>query len=458
MTNRDAPHFPASSFPEPNDQKLLGIYQQRDTSFVLQRVRIPGGRIRPDQLHALAEAASRAAARPALHLTTRQCIEIHGLRPAVVPDTQSAIAAVGLTTVGSAGDTVRNSTVDPLGGRVPGNADLLSLALAIEATLGNMDGVWSLPRKFKISYSGDESASMRPWLSDVGVIACAPDRFQVVIGGSLGPRPGSGLPFGEVSSTAEVASLVVAAVRLHSEMGDREHRGRARLRHVRERLGDDGFRAALGLLWEEERALARTAVPPSAGMPGPEASRPYLRLAVPGGDVPLAAAKRLAKALECAHAEVRIGIEHDLHVFGIERDRLPAEIAEWATPRRLVACPGSALCSKAAGPTGDASEELWAMAARHPAVLFAVSGCANSCSHAAAAHVGVVSRMKRDDDGYAPVFRVVAGGDAGSGPHLSESVATDVPLEELAAVVEAALVRLRIPRSVPTPTGDDRDD
>ncbi len=453
MAARGAPGFPAPAFPEAQDQKLLGIYRQRDDSFVLQRVRVPGGRIRAEQLRALAEAALLAGARPALHLTTRQDIEIHGLRPETISALHRAIAATGLTTVGSAGDTVRNSTVDPLGGLVLGNVDLLPLALAIEAALAEMDGVWSLPRKFKISYSGDQSASMRPWFSDVGVIAHSDGHFAAVVAGSLGAKPGAGTLVGEALSATEVAALVAAAVRLHAEMGDREHRSRARLRHVRERLGDEGFGTALGRLWDEELAAARTALPVLGDRPLSGVTPTHLRLAVSRGDMPLEVVLQLADALSDARAELRIGIEHDLHVFGADVDALPPRVQAWASSRRIVACPGTALCSKAAGPTGGAATVLMEVAERNPELLFSLSGCPNSCSHAAAAHVGIVSRMKRVGDRRVPVFRVAVGGEAGSGPGLAEVVAMDVPLEALADEVEAALA---CGRAGQTATGCDR--
>lgn len=438
MAERGAPQFPSSSFPDEADQRLLGIYRQRQDDYVLQRVRTPGGRITPEQLSALSALACDVGARPFLHLTTRQAIELHGLRPDDVPRVHEAVATVGLTTVGSAGDTVRNSTVDPLGGLVPGSVDLLPLARAVESALRELPGVWSLPRKFKISYSGDERGSMRPWTSDVGIVARADGTLTAIVAGSLGAKPASGIHFADGLGASDVAALAVAAVRLHAQMGDRENRRQARLRHVRERIGDEAFLTALRMLWSEACSVP-IAVPEPAVPPIADGGIDHVRLAVLGGDLAVDDASLLAEVLNREEGFVRLGIEHDLHVFGVELGKLPDSLRRLASPRRVVACPGSELCSKAAGPTRDAAEVLVAIAESNPELLFSVSGCPNSCSHAAAAGVGVTSRMKREADSRVPVFRVAVGGRSGASPRLAETIAVDVQLADLATTVEAAL-------------------
>lgn len=437
MAEREAPLFPSPVFPEDADQKLLGIYRQRDDRFVLQRVRVPGGRLTAAQLRALSDLARDVGARPALHLTTRQDIELHDLRPEVIPQVQQALADAGLTSLGAAGDTVRNSTVDPLGGLAPGNADLFPLARAIETAALSIDGIWSLPRKFKLSYSGDESARMRPYASDVGVIARADGLYDVVVAGSLGAKPRTGILFAQTVDAADVAAIALAAIRVHAVLGNRSDRRRARLRHVREEIGEQRFADTLEALVAEERREARVRVPEAPAAPAQWPS--HLRLGVPRGDVPLDQADELAGLLERTSGEIRLGIEHDLHLFGVDGAQLSARLADQSRAGRVVACPGVALCSKAAGPTAEAALELAPLAQRHPDLLFALSGCPNSCSHAAAADVGFVSRMATVNGVRRPLFKILDGGDAGAGAALAVPVATDVTLDELTHNVERVL-------------------
>lgn len=439
MADKPRPTFPAASLPEdPADQKLLGVYPQRQEGRLLQRIRIPGGRLSIHQWLAMAHAAEQVGARPALHLTTRQCIEVNDLTAETIPALQSLLAEAGLSTVGAAGDTLRTVTVDPASGMAPGSPDLLPLANAIGVAIEAVPGVWGLPRKFKISLSADESARMRPWITDVGFVAAADGSLTAVVAGSLGAKPGTGVPFGERLTPEDAVALSVAAVRLHAMEGDRENRRRARLRHVRERMGDAEFLDRLRDLFAEERAAARAAAP--VLVPADLPNVPHVRLGVPHGDLPLGALRELVTLMP-AEGEMRIGIEHDLHLFGIEPDGLPPRIAAWAHAGRVVACPGASLCTKAAAPTHEAADALAGVAAEYPDRLFAISGCPNSCAHAAVADIGLIGRTRRIGDERAVRYSVYVGGDGGAGPGLSSLVAEDVALEELEAVVERALSR-----------------
>lgn len=439
MDETPRPEFPAPAMPEaPSEQKLLGIYEQRQEGFLLQRIRVPGGRLTSEQWHAIADASEKVGARHALHLTTRQCVEVHALTAERLPELQAALAEAGLSTVGAAGDTVRNFTVDPEAGLVPGTRDLMPLAAVITAAVESLPGIWRLPRKFKVSLSGSPVARMRPWMSDVGLIAAEDGSLSAVVAGSLGAKPATGVLFRSGLTAAEAIALTVAAVRLHAAEGDRENRRTARLRHVRERMGDAAFLERLASLVAEELATPRVEAPELA-VASSAYALPHVRLGVPHGDVPIAVLRELLAAVERAGGELRIGLEHDLHVFGVPAAELPLAARPWAAAGRIVSCPGTALCSKAAAPTYPAAEALAAVAAEHPDALIAVSGCPNSCAHAAVADIGLIGRMKRVGDERVVHYTVLTGGDAGAGPALAHPVGDPVPVEQLAEKVRALL-------------------
>jgi sulfite reductase beta subunit-like hemoprotein len=118
MSNAEAVKFPCEALPEDGARaRLLGVYPQRQEGLFMQRVKLPGGRIAASQLRALASISERCGPDWPLHLTTRQCFELHGLRREDVPAVQREIQAAGLTSLGAAGDTLRNLTVCPGAGR-----------------------------------------------------------------------------------------------------------------------------------------------------------------------------------------------------------------------------------------------------------------------------------------------------------------------------------------------------
>src|SRR6059036_2148303 len=92
-----------------------GIYGQRQDDVQMIRVKIPQGILNGSQLRGLAEVA-REYSRGFGHVTTRQNVQFHFVKMAVVPKAMEALEAVGLTTREACGNTVRNITACPMAG------------------------------------------------------------------------------------------------------------------------------------------------------------------------------------------------------------------------------------------------------------------------------------------------------------------------------------------------------
>ncbi|QHD85986.1 precorrin-3B synthase [Gordonia sp. JH63] len=97
----------------------------------LARVRLPGGRIRPDQLEMLARAAADHADGH-LELTVRGNLQLRGITD--VEAVAQAVVAAGLAP-SSSHDKVRNIELSPLTGRIGGVADARPLAAALDDAL-----------------------------------------------------------------------------------------------------------------------------------------------------------------------------------------------------------------------------------------------------------------------------------------------------------------------------------
>jgi sulfite reductase (ferredoxin) len=432
VTEIDTVTFPCASFPDdPHAQRLLGLYDMRTEGLVLQRIKVHAGRITPAQLRTCAELARTFTPGYPVHLTTRQDIELHGLRPGDVPAVQQALGKAGLTTLGAAGDTPRNVTVCPGCGLCPGKVDVSDLADRIAESAQTLPWIRRLPRKFKICISGCEDAAARPWINDVGLIACADGTFRAVLAGSLGARPGTGIELYAGLKPGEVIPLVVAALRLFEAGGDRQNRARARLRHVRERLGDKAFRELLDTLFQKEKAKGEWPVPDTPRVSGEPVKETRLRL--PLGDIEPDAATALADAAEAAGAVVRIGFEHDLFIYGsIE---LSPELTALVGGPSIVSCPGNTWCEKGIACSRGAAA---AIRERLPAgceLKICLSGCPNNCAHAAVADIGFTGRIKTIDGVRTECFRMVAGGGKGRTPILAQELHPAVPADNVGDVV-----------------------
>ncbi|MFO8013518.1 MAG: nitrite/sulfite reductase, partial [Phycisphaerae bacterium] len=350
----DAIPFPCRRVPDDDGTaRLLGLYPQRQEGLWMQRTKILGGAVTGSQWRALAEAARRFTPGTPLHLTTRQDVELHDVTAAGVPQVQAALADAGIAVRGACGDTPRNVTVCPASGVMSGCPDLLPLAWTVRRHLEATDGITALPRKFKISFSACPGACGGPWIHDLGFLAEARDGrwgFRVIGAGSLGARPNTGIPLYDWIEPEDVVPLASAAVAFFAEHGDRANRRRARLRHVRERMGDEAFRAALDRVFGEHRDASEH--PEAVTMPVPE--RPLearLTLTFADGNVSPAAAEALARLADRDDAAVRIGCHHRVYVFGRDeamvRSAVGAEaaLAGAARPQAsVVACSGARWC------------------------------------------------------------------------------------------------------------------
>ncbi len=237
------PVFPCTALPgNPAEARLLGLYPQRQEGLWLQRVKVPGGALEPKQWLALAGCCDRYTPGTPLLLTTRQDIEFHNVLPAGVPQLQQALSEAGFTGLGACGDTLRNITLCPGNGLSNESVGLSAVAEAVRQALMDFSAIFSLPRKFKISFSACPKACGQPFINDLAFVVQRRNGrvcFQVIGAGSLGPRPAAGIVLQEELALEDAPAFARAALALFNEYGDREHRGKARLRHVRQRLGDE---------------------------------------------------------------------------------------------------------------------------------------------------------------------------------------------------------------------------
>ena len=163
----------------------------------MQRIKLPLGRVTPDQLAAMADLAQEYSD-GILHVTTRQDIQLHFVHIDDTPDLMRRLAAVGITTREACGNSVRNVTACPRAGTCSGEAfDTTPSALALANFLLGHDDTQDFGRKFKIAFSGcRHEACALVNIHDLGLIAEQREvdgrlvnGFAVFVGGGLGSVP-----------------------------------------------------------------------------------------------------------------------------------------------------------------------------------------------------------------------------------------------------------------------------
>jgi len=438
--------FPTDAIPaEPARAKLLGLHPQRQEGLWMQRVRVSAGRVTGPQWRALAAIVRELTPDEPLHLTTRQDLEIHGLTAATAPQAQRRMAEAGLTGLGSGGDTLRNVTVCPCAGVKPGAPELEPLARFLTAHLRSHLQAYALPRKFKVSLSACRDACGLPWMHDVGLVARSTDDgwvFDATVAGSLGASPALGIAWPAPLAAADVPRFVMAAMEVFIQHGDRANRRRARLRHVRQRLGDEAFLALLRETFDATAAPPGAADVPIEAPQGDKGLAHQRRIAVPAGDLPAEVLDVLADLADRGDVVVRLGIHQGIWVFAASEATLEAVLAplppSWVGGPVIVACPGMRWCSRSLVDTQAMAHRLWEDLGALPSRPFvAISGCPNGCAHSAVADIGLFGGQVVHDDQRSDAFTVVIGGSAGQTPQIGTLVQRNATPEEAIDLVLA---------------------
>ncbi|NOX89172.1 MAG: sulfite reductase subunit beta (hemoprotein) [Calditrichaeota bacterium] len=222
----------------------FGVYEQRQKGTYMVRVRCPGGIITPQQLKAVAEISGKFGSRN-LHITTRQEIQIHDVDlNGIVPVIRS-LYDVGLSSRGGGGNTIRNIMASWDSGIAHGEIfDVTPYAVALTERFIAESDSWTLPRKFKISFSNSKQDNAFAAVNDLGFIAeirGGKPGFRVYVAGGMGRSPQVGQLLHDFIPDGEVYLVARAVKVLFDKYGNRKNRHTARLRFLWQKLGREKF-------------------------------------------------------------------------------------------------------------------------------------------------------------------------------------------------------------------------
>lgn len=156
--------------------KARGFLRNRGTECFSGRIVTVAGLFRPDELHSIAECASKYGNGNVI-FTARLAAEIVGIPFDKIPEAEAFMAARGLY-FGGTGAKVRPVTACKGTTCVYGNIDTQALAKVIydKFYIGMRDV--KLPHKFKIGVGGCPNSCMKPSLNDVGIEGCRAFSFD----------------------------------------------------------------------------------------------------------------------------------------------------------------------------------------------------------------------------------------------------------------------------------------
>ncbi len=474
-----------------------GVYGQRQPDVHMVRVRISSGRLAAPQLDHLAEIA-QLTPRGVGHVTTRQNIQFYDLPLDRVPDVLRSLADIGLTSREAGGNTVRNVTVGHCAGICAKEIfDPTPYAELVSRFFLRNPMNQSLPRKFKIAFSGCPDDAGLTLIHDLGA-RCAvragergPERgFQLLLAGGLGSAPRLAEPLEAFTPAVDLLPTVAAVIRIFDRHGDRENRNMARLKFLARILGveelrsrilreRDALRLTMASIFpcvvdDEDLGPARRPVAASRRPPGdpefrrwaatnvlPQKQPGYVAIhaRLPLGDVSAVQLRTLAQvASGLGDGTVRTTNQQNVLVPWIGEDvlaELYAILAKNGLARPggerlcdITSCPGADSCQVGitssrglASALGSKLERELPELADDESIRIKISGCPNSCGQHYLAGIGLFGRGKKFHGAQAPAYQLLVGGELdGATPRLARPVAR-IPAKR---VPEAVLALLRL--------------
>jgi sulfite reductase beta subunit-like hemoprotein len=231
-----------------------GVYTQRQAGVHMIRTKIPGGTLTAAQMDQLAGIADEFCGGKG-HLTTRQNIQYHFVPLAEVPPLLHKLADVRMTTREACYNTVRNVTACPLSGLLEDEVfDVHPYAQKVALAFLHKEVTDSLPRKFKIAFSGCKEDCMLGSIHDIGLRAVIRDGkrgFRMVVGGGLGPLPVEASLLDEFVPEERLVSRCEAVIRVFSQYGNRKNKNKARLKFVVRERGFEWVREQIEKAYQD---------------------------------------------------------------------------------------------------------------------------------------------------------------------------------------------------------------
>lgn len=438
-----------------------GVYGQRQAGVQMLRIKLPYGKVTPNQIRVIADIADDYT-NGNLHLTTRQNIQLHHIPLDDTPEIWTRLERVSVTLRESCGNTVRNVTASALAGIDPNEPfDVTPYADEVYQYFLRNPICQDMGRKIKIAFSSSERDNAFAYIHDFGFIPKTKSGirgFKVLIGGGLGAQTFFGQQAFEFLPEEKVIPFIESALRVFDRHGERERRHKARLKYLvdpKKGLGLGGF---LKLVEEEYKALKEQVYPITRKEDSfSHRKRPYanyrvldqaafdtwkrtnvllqkqkgfyaVKIRIPLGNISSKTARKIALIAESyASEDIRLTINQGLLFRYVNQESLPALFASlgeiglanpgFDTLADVTSCPGTDTCALGVtNSTGLATEieqvirEDYHHMIDESQIKIKISGCMNSCGQHMIANIGFHGSSIKKGDLTLPAMQVVLGG------------------------------------------------
>ncbi|WP_315702977.1 MULTISPECIES: nitrite/sulfite reductase [unclassified Bradyrhizobium] len=471
-----------------------GVYLQLHA--YMYRIAIPYGTLASNQLRRLAYVARRYD-RGYGHFTTRQNIQFNWIKLAELPDAMADLAEVGIQSMQTSGNNLRNVTADQWAGVAPGEVEDPRVWAELLRQFTTLHPEFSfLPRKFKIAITASEHDRAAIKIHDVGLKliknAQGETGFEVMVGGGLGRSPFIAKTVKPFVHGHDILSYLEAILRVYNQYGRRDNIYKARIKILVHELGVEKFAAEVEEEWQQirdgvlkldddiiEDIRSRFFYPAYESLPHmpdelkqaahdqkfeawrknsvfPHKVQGYAIVTIslkpvggPPGDATAEQMDALAEIADTySFGEIRVGHEQNLALPHVRKRDLPAlwkalDKVGLAIPNvnlvsDIIACPGLDYCSLANARSIPIAQELTRRFANHETanLIGRLHINISGCINACGHHhVGHIGILGVDKNGE-EFYQITIGGRADEGAVLGTLIGPAVPYGEVADVIE----------------------
>lgn len=453
--------------------KWLGLFFRPVTpGKFMMRLRLPSGIISSAQMRMLAEIIQRYGADGSADITTRQNLQLRGIRIEDVPYIFNQLRSHGMTSIQSGMDNVRNITGSPVAGIEEGELfDTRELVQQVQDMITNHGegnpAFTNLPRKFNIAIAGCRDNSVHAEINDIAFVPAFKDEqfgFNVLVGGFFSAkRCEAAIPLQAWVTPEQVVAVCEAILIVFRDQGPRANRQKSRLMWLIDAMTLDGFRAAveqrLGfnlpdaalkdeIIWEKRDHIGIYAQKQSG--------LKFAGLHVPVGRLDADQMLELARLAEVyGSGELRLTVEQNVIIPNVPDPRISALLEESllqtfsvepsVLARSLVSCTGAQFCNFALVETKQRAvafvKELEQELNLVRPVRMHWTGCPNSCGQPQVADIGFMGTKVRKNGKTLEGVDIYMGGTVGKDAHLGTCVRKGVACEDLKPVVQELLIQ-----------------
>ncbi len=451
--------------------KWLGLFFRPVTPgrFML-RMRLPHGILTSGQMRVLAEVIQRYGSDGSADITTRQNLQLRGIRLEDILGIFERLQEAGLTSIQSGMDNVRNITGSPVAGIDADELiDTRGLVRKVQDMITNNGkgnpSFTNLPRKFNIAIGGCRDNSIHAEINDIAFVPAFKEGqlgFNVLVGGFFSARRcAAAVPLDAWVDARDVVAISEAILVVYRDNGPRANRQKSRLMWLIDEWGVERFRAEveaqLGfslksaapkdeIVWEKRDHIGIHA----QKQPGLN----YVGLHVPVGRLFADDMFELSRLAEVyGSGEIRLTVEQNVIIPNIPDSRVSAFLREplvqkfsiQPSPlmRSLVSCTGAQFCNFALVETKNRAlaltQELDAELDLPQTVRIHWTGCPNSCGQPQVADIGLMGTKVRKNGKTVEGVDLYMGGKVGKDAHLGTCVTKGIACEDLKPILRNLL-------------------